>query len=374
MRLGTSRSTEAISVPMTNFSDSTNFITRLSRTNGTTLGETIAPSVFLSRLVSTTATGGEILPINIPQRNSSYSMIFHAPSLRCSPSDQQAATELFKTLGATASTQYAGIYNPHLSQDTCSVYVGVKTTDGAAKAISCELYNTDYTLNFTFTTSGQKVLVHDTEYLNPISCTPLAWSPPNLREPPPEFLASYALFSALARVLVENITYPTTASSSRLLQTSLLGSFDLNLLNLSRADHAGSLFDGPLELGIEELSRNATLSLLSEPSLGVMPWPIVVSRDALLYKYSLRDLWIAYGVVVAASLFAVATGLVAMFINDGEALDRRFVSVLAATQSGEVEELVRGADPRCRRVSKRRIRLARLSNGDRRFVLTAGLD
>ncbi|KAK4085596.1 uncharacterized protein Triagg1_586 [Trichoderma aggressivum f. europaeum] len=56
---------------------------------------------YLSRLVSSTATSSQILPMNIGIANSTYNLTFHGPSFRCQESSPVIAEAIYLTVNAT---------------------------------------------------------------------------------------------------------------------------------------------------------------------------------------------------------------------------------------------------------------------------------
>ncbi|KAG0635840.1 hypothetical protein HOY80DRAFT_1017746 [Tuber brumale] len=410
-------------IPSTNFSDPTGFVTNLTltilqdetrKTNAPEAisGATIAPSAFLSRIVSTTATSGAILPIKPPQPNSSYVHSFHGPSLRCIPAGLRATQAIQRTMNYDKSgrIRYAAIYNPEIYGDTCSIYVGLayNTTtvrnqtysicgpngggcmqasaqetrfDDPSKgqAFSCELYNTFFTVNFTFQDSTQTLGIQKLEHLNPVSCAPL--SPPIAnRQPFAEWKASYAVFAAMGDILVGNLTMNRGSESgglspvswdTRILQTTLIGSSDFTSMNITNRPH--DVYAGSLARGIEELSRNITLSLLSSDTFGLpVKSDVLITRQDNRYLFNERNFWLAYGIAIFVTAGAVLVGIAAYYTN-GVSLETNFSTVMATTQSDEIQELVRGIDVDSRELQKvvggREVRLRKLQNGDRRFVL-----
>jgi len=142
-------------IPSTNFSDPTGFIASLvlseiqdgthkKNTPAALANAKIAPSALLSRIVSTTTTGGAILPINPQEPNSSYVYSFRGPPFRCMPADLRATQEIQQTINDDQSgrIRYAAIYNPRILGDTCSICVGLayKTTDRNGTYSMCSPY------------------------------------------------------------------------------------------------------------------------------------------------------------------------------------------------------------------------------------------
>jgi len=408
-------------IPSTNFSDPTGFVTSLvlSEVPDGTQKKTvlarasIAPSPLLSRIVSTTATGGAILPITPLEPNSSYVYSFNGPSIRCMPADLRAMQDIQQTMNYDKSgrIRYAAIYDPGILGDTCSIYVGLAyktiTQNGTyslcspnggcmvdhvqetklddpeyGQAFSCELYNTSFTMNVTFQNSRQMFGIQKLEYLNPVSCMPLTL-PVSDSQPPGEWKASYTVFAAMGDMLIGNITknrgsgfeeFSPVSWDTKILQTTLIGSSDFASMNIT--NRPNGVYSGPLARGIEELSRNITLSLLSSDSFGLrVKSDVLITQQSNRYLFSERNFWLAYGIALFVTAGAVLVGVVAYF-TDGVSLETNFSTVMATTQSDEMQELVRGVDVDSRElqnvVGGRKVRLQRLQNGDRRFVLVVG--
>ncbi|RPA94298.1 hypothetical protein L873DRAFT_1837705 [Choiromyces venosus 120613-1] len=410
-------------IPSTNFSDPTGFTTNLGlsvlqdesrKTNApeAIAGATVAPSPLLSRIVSTTATSGSILPVQPPHPNSSYVYSFHGPSLRCIPADLRVTQAMQKTIDYDKSgrIRYAAIYNPEIKGDTCSIYIGLayNTTTvqnqtysicspngggcmaghvqksnlndpSYGQAFSCELYNTFFTVNVTFRNSVQRFGIQTLEHLTPVSCVPL--SPPVVgRKPFAEWEASYAVFAAMGDLLVGNITklrsdgfegVAPVSWDTKILQTTLIGSQDFSGVNISGMP--SDVFTGPLARGIEELSRNITLSLLSSDTFGLpIRSDVLITRQNNRYIFNETNFWLAYGIAIFVTAGAVLIGIVAYYTN-GVSLETNFSTVMATTQTDEMRELASGVDVDSRVlqgvIGGREVRLRKLRNGDRRFVL-----
>ena len=253
------------------------------------------------------------------------------------------------------------------------------------QAFSCELYNTSFTMNVTFQNSRQMFGIQKLEYLSPVSCGPLFAPPPinNTHQPPEGWKASYAVFAAMGDVLVGNITknrgtgfesFSPVSWDTKILQTALIGSSDFASMNIT--NRPNDVYTGPLARGIEELSRNITLSLLSSDTFGLpIKSNVLTTQQSNRYLFNERNFWLAYGIAIFVTAGAVVVGVVA-YLKNGVSLETNFSTAMATTQSNEIQELVRGVDIDSRElqsvVGGRKVRLRRLQNGDRRFVLVVG--
>lgn len=89
-------------VPVVNFSQVQplyDFDSSVIGYDGRSTSNGITP--YLSRLVSSTATSSQILPMNIGLANSTYNLTFHGPSFRCREPSPIIAEAIYMTLNAT---------------------------------------------------------------------------------------------------------------------------------------------------------------------------------------------------------------------------------------------------------------------------------
>ncbi|PUU73165.1 hypothetical protein B9Z19DRAFT_1164590 [Tuber borchii] len=380
-------------IPSTNFSDPTEFVASLgfrSSVPKAISSAVVATSALLSRIVSTTATSGSILPIKPPEPNSSYVYSFHGPSFRLN-------------YDKAGRTRYAAFYNPPINANACSIHVGlvynttiqngtyricspngggcmfvlVQETDfddpDYGQAFSCGLYNTFFAVNITFRGSGQIFGIQKLEHLSPISCVPLAPFE-GLRRPSTVWKTSHAVFAAMGDVLVGNITkhrgtgfegFSPVSWGTKILQTSLIGSSDFARMNITKRPNGE--YTGLLARGIEELSQNITLSLLSSDALGLLiKSDVLATRQSSRYLFNERNFWLAYGIAIFVTAGATLVGVTA-YITNGVSFETNFSTVMATTQSGEMQESVQSVA-----VDSRELRNMQLQNGDRRFVIIVG--
>ncbi|KAH0597835.1 hypothetical protein MHUMG1_04207 [Metarhizium humberi] len=203
-------------LPTLNFSDPQTF----SIWGGDGMAGYEAPSIAVSRLVSSVASQGSIIPMKAPYPNSSFSTSFHAPSLSCRPMGggpefHAAFDKLFLNLtepnfgaGSTEKSFFSfvpqhplvlrknetddwklrtllglqaildkagsamlatvdGLEDP---RSPCWFYVGFPIVQGYAnRTIQCGLYNSSYDVEWKFSNGQQTTTVRNMTRLNPVS-------------------------------------------------------------------------------------------------------------------------------------------------------------------------------------------------------------
>ena len=97
---------------------------------------------------------------------------------------------------------------------------------------------------------------------------------------------------------------------------------------------------------VEELSRNQTLSLFSNDRFWLPTKSSSLSdvshwTSNTVYEYRPYNLWLAYGIAIASSFFAVVLGLYALWRN-GVSHDNSFSAIMAVTQNDFLNELTLG--------------------------------
>ncbi|KAG8422064.1 hypothetical protein J3459_010732 [Metarhizium acridum] len=177
-----------------------------------------APSIAVSRLVSSVASQGSIIPMKAPYPNSSFSTTFHAPSLSCRPMGggpefHAAFDKLFLNLtepnygagsieksffsfvpqhppalrknetddrklrtlrGLQAILDKAGfamtVDNLEDPTSPCWFYFGFPIAQGYAnRTIQCGLYNSSYDVEWKYSNGEQTTTVRNMTRLNPVS-------------------------------------------------------------------------------------------------------------------------------------------------------------------------------------------------------------
>ena len=231
---------------------------------------------------------------------------------------------------------------------------------------SCEHYLTDYTVEFNHTSTTQTTTVLKRDYLHRIIDTTYVSNQANdstldktIAVPESNYVypldteryrliaAYHSLGNQIRRYVVGDMQYVPTPQPHT--EATKIGLFDIETY-LTQPD--------PPTM-IRDIYENMTLSLLSNPSLGIVTWaanntqssghvkttdpalayPCVKSRTANAFFYNRRDLWIAYSFAIGAAVFAVVLGSAALGQNNYHVRDTHVSSIVAATRAPCLDEL-----------------------------------
>ncbi|KAI0410468.1 hypothetical protein F5X98DRAFT_359526 [Xylaria grammica] len=231
---------------------------------------------------------------------------------------------------------------------------------GNITLLQCDLQNSSYNAAFNYQSGRQSITVevNQTKLIDPLNWYDRSDVFPNLFNKGPliinpmflRLLSYTAITDAFYQIINGYINIPDDSPASietGITSTVLLDTPELRYLSplkvapardtlqadlLNRdATKGQSLFnlqnatklEQPLQTALEELFQNITISLLSSELLRpnmtsefAPPMPTVTSTVyKAVYQYSSRQLWIAYGVAIAASTLASLFGLLAVAFN-----------------------------------------------------------
>ncbi|KAL8679784.1 MAG: hypothetical protein Q9186_003949 [Xanthomendoza sp. 1 TL-2023] len=241
--------------------------------------------------------------------------------------------------------------------------------------IACSLYETNYRLRFQSTGTVQKIRVENSQLVRPV---------------PDDALDSYvSIIQSLVNMLTGTLGPWTsshvcdyTKSSSiwdkftsseskknctiissfrtRIWATILIGAIDMEgetglKMPLKFSPHnAHTVFSAEDKiltrnktLGslIEELSRNLTINLFSNRQfLNMTGYKTNVTTWSTynIYRYASRNLFLSYGIAILTTLFGVAVGLRALWLN-GVAHSTNFAAIVATTRDPLLATVTEGA-------------------------------
>lgn len=95
------------------------------------------------------------------------------------------------------------------------------------------------------------------------------------------------------------------------------------------------------------MPRRPSLSITSilnrQPLSETSTTPVTIYNPQNVYVYSSQNLWIAYGLAIAAASLATISGFVAVLIN-GKSFSVSFSSILRITRSPELAEIMAAKD------------------------------
>ncbi|KAH7173900.1 uncharacterized protein B0J16DRAFT_406283 [Fusarium flagelliforme] len=205
-----------------------------------------------------------VLPMTPEYQNSSYSLKFDGPRLRCGSVVNQTLFDELNVAGILPSNITTTWYNATVDPPGDYRYnIFVATS---YRNFSCQVWNTTYTVDFKFTNGIQKSNITKVRHLH--SLRPerdgemeLGWGKN------PAIVGYAGWYKALTSILGSyvarrNGAYPTYDISSKVLQTALVACPEIRdaLTNIP-ANSRGRCPGGSMERAFERLSEQATLSL-----------------------------------------------------------------------------------------------------------------
>lgn len=248
------------------------------------------PDLELSRSSLASAIQGSILPMTPRYPNSTYSLDFHAPALKCGNAsaiyneafDAKIMTANMETEGAAGINyvSWAGSGNgsiPSLAVNSVPIsneeLLDTSSTDSAKVSIAvdsrlyvCALYNASYSVTFRFSAGQQALDVRVNRYLNGVaalnSSNP-AWSNKNLMWNAlfNETIVYQSIMQAFGRIVIGQVNTneeDTQNTASAIVQATNLARF------VTLADNILPPFNDFSDAA-EELFQNITMSLFSIP-------------------------------------------------------------------------------------------------------------
>ncbi|ETS77828.1 hypothetical protein PFICI_09890 [Pestalotiopsis fici W106-1] len=329
------------------------------------------PLAPVTRAVSQSLLASAVLPLAAPFPNSTYHVDFQGPALKCSEIEhgstlwmnqsmtiQNASTNPLRcykylawpsddTFPWSHSDGYWGFDPPTgLSGSITVVAVGDECSSAAAPNITlvqCQMWNATYSADYSYDEGVQDVVSTITSYESPFEPQPVAITSivyPELNQPANYMLLwSYmAVMEAFQDYIVGYIWQdPSELDLSfqidgKVLVTALATAVELNYL---KSDIGGLTSSNTANItmaeGIEEMFRNATLSLMSQELLLMPDAPKTTTVTARtyqnIYTYSASILWLAYGIAVGlAALSGLAGYTVA--VRAGGSYSTRFSTIL----------------------------------------------
>ncbi|KAM0473884.1 hypothetical protein ACHAPX_007932 [Trichoderma viride] len=367
------------------------------------------PSIALARLMSSVAAQGAILPLAMPFSDApkvSYTLRFHGPSVSCGSLggdssfhdeydklyryaiNHEGNTEMVyvgfvpqpgDNLDTDTSYEHQALLglqiatNGSVSQeevpkvdvvstDHCRVFVigtpyaPLEKYSASQHTIECGLYNSTYEARFTFANGTQEIDVQMTERGNGISEVDIRQDPPNVYQ-----LAAAFIMRGLNNVVLgiirrnEGVLYSTSqVMSSAFMQAREMQPMLLSSWGNITTDPSNPPTNTSLAHIMEQFVANVTVSFFSNqyflnnesvPNMGnVTVWNTVNN-----YVYSPRNLYIAYGTGIFATLVIVAIGL--FCINKAsQSYGKSFSTILRTTRNAELSRLIdvsetSGAEP-----------------------------
>ncbi|PON23682.1 hypothetical protein TGAM01_v207329 [Trichoderma gamsii] len=294
----------------------------------------------------------------------------------------------------------------NVDQHACTDYNSTSFSQSALDQVAnmtitkCMMYNTSYVANFTYIDNIQSIeLTTQGSFNNIIGQPGVAGA--NLVSYPEagsdkisynvslvETFAYQAIMDAFGRMFVGTIAYDVSQQKqiidTQMAMTPLLNTKEFNFIRpLSEKfslqellNGANGLWNGvsveqapnstiPMAGVIEELFRNATISLISNPlfqpnySSPYAPPDIdvAVTTYGLVYLYAARTLLLAYAIALGMTLLSILLGAISIYHNGGSSYTTKISTILRAAYCIDFSEPIRpedtdGKDPTPRYIKK----------------------
>ncbi|PMD60549.1 uncharacterized protein K444DRAFT_629480 [Hyaloscypha bicolor E] len=319
------------------------------------------PIAQLSRLASIALIGGDIVSIESPAPNATYTLQFFGPSVQCDTANSTTMDILSLRMGyplSASSVTEALAYTAVLNNQEQLLVGWTKTVNGTQiHGVLCELYNTSYTVHFHFTNTLQTVDLLDRTIINPTAISGSTYvivrditAPVNTTQfdkstsPVFQTYSYLGLLTAFANVIVGDlsIAVDATDSTTSVLNTKLGFGPDLN--TLASEQPRSILFPNlTIQAGLEEMWFNFTMSLFgADGNVTKYNESTAVTSDIIqnIFQYNTLDLFLAYFFSVLVTTFATLVGIRALYINR-VSYAANFSSILRTTRNPNLDQIVR---------------------------------
>ncbi|MCJ1270074.1 hypothetical protein MMC22_009968 [Lobaria immixta] len=376
----------------------------------------LSPRTILTQFSVATATSGQILPIRPPFTNASYQIRFPGPKVKCGDANativrvidklkEQKSLALNPSIVEVSSSYFAFV--PDLNSETIQAadlsnpqwqtnasnqlwmvfprYTINEHGRGELRKhhLICQLHNASYEASLSFTEGVQTVDILNLTVLNAIDFPKNGLVFKNNTVRLAYTAAARALYDQLTgdmgiyhEVLTDNSTHAFGLINTRIAQTNLLGSSDLatyfnenhalhpaensGVVSDQRAEDIAKAKNRTLDVLIEELSHNITLSLMSSNLLSPSVISNVTTTAPLnVYAYEPRNLLVAYAIAILTALLANLIGAVT-YISNGLSYDMSFSTILRTTRSADLSQLFKsndlGAQPLPKSIGQQKLR------------------
>ncbi|KAH6614040.1 hypothetical protein C7974DRAFT_428483 [Boeremia exigua] len=337
------------------------------------------------RIVTSSALTGSILPMTPEHLNSTYTLTFQGPKLRCGDVHNQTAFDLSKVYTAPVKGMTTP-YNATVPSQSLP-YKGYPAEyefdiwfTTPERNFTCEMWNVTYTANFTFVNGEQRTSVTDIDYINRFV---MGWDSDAMYCYDLAKCAYQGWHAAVASIFTGFVrTAGATADitwDTKILQTDLAGCPEMAVA-ADMAWGVEAICPAPsLERAIESLSENATLSFFSAgaiinfPSyrtdnITTTPADLTISTTKLVHSYNARSLLLSYAVAVLATLIILLAGLHALWAN-GVGHTNTFSALVRTTRNKDLDEWARGhclgSDPVDKRIAKQELQYGLLVVDDK---------
>ncbi|KAL2427016.1 hypothetical protein ABEF95_006770 [Exophiala dermatitidis] len=363
----------------------------------------------LNRLTLATATGGQVLPGPVPAVNSSYTVDFYGPSLQCQPppadfnqSFQTLITDLEQGKLLYLQILYLS-WRPNATDNL--PWLQTLLEDGFAESgssligpadqpatlyfafgephslalLQCTMMNASYVVDISNSDGIQTQ--HVREVTPQGSITTIAGYQTAADDTLRKIMAYQSILASFFGILQGSIIHPQSADTNtwstdttQIMATSLGLTDELypiltesdeltDYTAVAEPDVASS--GKPFARSAEELFQNITLSLMaferyrtnfSNTEQKHTPTNVTVFSPYIVYRYSPKNLILAYASAAGVCLTIIVIGSIVLFTS-GKSFTNNFTTVMRTTNNSKVEALVTqddkdGGDPLPKHLAK----------------------
>ncbi|KAL1641360.1 hypothetical protein SLS58_006059 [Diplodia intermedia] len=375
--IGLSNSTSSMKVPRPSYENEN---TTIAWVNFEGVGRIESSSAAINRLIATTSSSISILPFTAPSPNSSYTLTFDAPAIKCETLSAAIANNTIQLADAatlqkawnesmSADLSSSTLFNQLYTGKTMSVldthyipnhfFINTNGAGAGGRNYSCHMWNASYTVLFRSVDGALTSTITALAHTAPLRINGSGVA----TDYAPGQIAYWSLYSALADILVTRIYYGSTCSlvgaDAALFKTGIAACPEIMSSPDDDDDTGGcgtgaTSFEGILSpwmcrnasvpRAVEDLSHNVSLSLLSSALFAdATPADVAVTAMRNYYAYNWRNLLYAYLAAVVAALVCVAVGVDA-YVANGYSASASFSSIVFTTRNAELDAL---ADGRC---------------------------
>lgn len=209
---------------------------------------------------------------------------------------------------------------------------------------TCNIWNTSYTVDFSFQDDVQSAEIQKFELLH-LSDIKLMYT--DTKDNSHGQLQSWTMCGALSDALVAEVGWGSTGSlmgdDSGIVKSALAACPEMKHTSWKQDPWFDSALcrAGSIPGAIEDLSRNLTLSILSSAMLAnETAAEVTVHNPATFYSYNWRNLVLAYAIAICVTAACLAVGLYSL-VENGYSAGTSFSTILLTTRNADLDELAR---------------------------------
>lgn len=338
------------------------------------------PTPQLQRLAMRVFTSGEVTTWPSPcGANCSYTITFDGPMYDCIDTLETnpvnispQSNELYLTTPGYINTTNTTDTTSSATQISDGIWIRRNLWDNVIHTSHCVLHVATYTTNVTYKENIQylntSVQLHDpilSSVFDDLFLMMTNGTEPGIKLNQTVSLVNFYAIEQAVEGLLQGFIHQSTGlegvSMDANAQIFLWKFVEYGLsTNGSTPDYSLIAYPSDFSNKVEELLKNLTLSLISNPQTSTKPLgpalpfnfdvhtvinttvPALVAIDQIHYAYSPRTLWEIYGVAIGVSAICTILGL-CILVKNGVDSDMSFSQILVTTRNPSLDTLCDGA-------------------------------